>query len=72
MVLATITMHTDYRPARAACSGCRWSEEEPSESPDLQDVLRGRAVEHAKDCRSRVDITVTSVFSVWSAVRDDL
>jgi hypothetical protein len=73
MVLATITMHTDCRPARAACSGCQWAEEEASQSPDMQDVLRGHAVEHAKGCLSRVDITVTSVFSVAPAgVSDDL
>jgi hypothetical protein len=73
MVLATITMHSDRSPARAACSGCQWAEQESSESPDMQDLLRGHAVEHAKGCRSRVDITVISVFSIAPAgVSDDL
>lgn len=67
MVLATITVHTGRRPASAACSGCQWAEEEPSQSPDMQDVLRGRAVAHAKDCGSRVDISVTSVLSIAPA-----
>jgi hypothetical protein len=65
-------MHTDCRPARAACSGCQWAEEEASQSPDMQDLLRGRAVVHAKDCGCPVAITVSSVLTIAPAARDDL
>jgi hypothetical protein len=73
MVLATITMHTDQRPASAVCTrpGCPWAEEEASQSPDMQDLLRGRAVVHAKDCGCPVAISVTSVLTIATAARDD-
>lgn len=61
-----VALHSDHRPTSAACTGdgCRWSQTEPSESPDMQSELLRKATAHALDCESEVTITAMSVLTV--------
>lgn len=61
-----IGLSLDRRPASAACTGagCRWSETEPSESPDMQDALRASATAHALECENPVTITTLVVLTI--------
>jgi hypothetical protein len=67
-----IAVSVDHRPACAACTGssCRWSESEPTGSPDLQDQLLSSAREHAQDCGNPVTITTKSVLTITPVRRD--
>ena len=67
-----VALHADHRPSCAACTGrsCRWSESEPSESPDMQAELLRKATAHAADCGSPVTITAMSVLTVTPVPRD--
>lgn len=61
----------DRSPAVAACTGagCRWSESEASESPDMQDQLRSRAVEHALECGNPVTIRTCATLTITPVPR---
>lgn len=61
-----VALSSDRRPASAACTGtgCRWSETEPSESPDMQSELLRKACAHAVDSGHDVTITTCSVLTV--------
>lgn len=53
-----------HHPMSAACSRGDWQEQCRSQSEDMQDALRGRAVAHAKATGHDVIITVKSVMTI--------
>lgn len=58
-----VAVSCDNKHRTAACTVCRWSEEQVTDSPDMMELLWSHAREHAQDSRHKVTATSVQVMT---------